>query len=281
MIVFDQEKLNQLLGAMSRGFSRDPRQLIFFSLIVIIFIGLLLFFGVYQGRKSRAKRLERVRDRFESMLQRYRLSAFERDILELENADIDELHFDIMDGTFVPNITMGFEVVRAARKVTDLPLVAHLMIVRPEKYLQRFFESGCNAITVHAESTHHPHRVIQQIRDLGAVPGLAINPATPLSTAGYLVHDLGRILLMAVEPGFAGQRAVPDMPDRIAKVNELVSAKGIQVEIGVDGNVSADNAPELIRAGASFLVLGTSSIFNQPDRPAVALHAFRQQICDS
>jgi len=204
----------------------------------------------------------------------------EREVRELEDAGIDELHFDIMDGTFVPNITMGFEAVGAVRKITDLPLVAHLMIVRPEKYVQRFFETGCNAITVHAESTHHPHRVIQQIRDIGVVPGLALNPATPLSTADYLVHDLGRILLMAVEPGFAGQRAIPDIPDRIAKMKDLVAAKGLQVEIGVDGNVCADNAPGLIRAGASFLVLGTSSIFNQPDKPADALRAFRQRVND-
>jgi len=205
----------------------------------------------------------------------------EREVRELENAGIDELHFDIMDGTFVPNITMGFEALRAVRRTTDLPLVAHLMIVRPEKYIQRFFETGCNAITIHAESTRHPHRVIQKIRDLGAVPGLAFNPATPLSTVDYLVHDLGRILLMAVEPGFAGQRAIPDMPHRIVSLRELIAAKGLQVEIGVDGNVSADNAPDLIRAGASFLVLGTSSIFNQPDRPAAALRAFRRKIGDS
>ena len=205
----------------------------------------------------------------------------EREIRGLEDAGIDELHFDIMDGTFVPNITMGVEVVRAARKVTDLPLVAHLMIVRPEKYVERFFESGCNAITVHAESTHHPHRVIQQIRDLGAVPGLALNPATPLSTADYLLHDLGRILVMAVEPGFAGQRATPNVADRIKNLKKLVSGKGLQVEIGADGNVSAKNASQLIRAGASFLVLGTSSIFGQRAKPAAALRSFRKRIRDS
>jgi ribulose-phosphate 3-epimerase len=186
-----------------------------------------------------------------------------------------------MDGTFVPNITMGFEAVRAVRRITELPLVGHLMIVRPERYVQKFFETGCNVITIHAESTHHAHRAIQQIRDLGAVPGLALNPATPLSAAKYLVHDVGRILLMAVEPGFAGQRAMPDMANRVRKLKELIAGKGLQVEVGVDGNVSPDSAPELIRAGASFLVLGTSSIFNQPDKPADALRAFRQRITGS
>ena len=202
----------------------------------------------------------------------------EHEILELENAGIDELHLDIMDGTFVPNITMGFEAIRAVRQVTKLPLVAHLMIVRPERYIERFREAGCDAITIHTESTHHPHRAIKQIRDTGAVPGLALNPATPLSAADYLVSNLGRILLMAVEPGFAGQQAVPDITARIKKTKELAASKEAQVEIGVDGNISADNAPELVRAGASFLVLGTSSIFNQPDRPAAALRSFREKI---
>jgi len=202
----------------------------------------------------------------------------EHEILELESADIDELHFDIMDGTFVPNITMGFEAIRAARQVTKLPLVAHLMIVRPERYVERFREAGCDAITIHAESTRHPHMVIKQVRDAGAVPGLALNPATPLSTAEYLLSNLGKILLMAVEPGFAGQRAVPNIAARIQKTEELVNSKGSQIEVGVDGNISAENASELIRAGASFLVLGTSSIFNQPDRPAAALRSFRDKI---
>jgi ribulose-phosphate 3-epimerase len=202
----------------------------------------------------------------------------EHEILELENADIHELHFDIMDGTFVPNITMGFEAIRAVRQVTKLPLVAHLMIVRPERYIDRFREAGCDAITIHAESTRHPHMVIKQIRDTGAVTGLALNPATPLSTAEYLLSNLGKILLMAVEPGFAGQRAVPDIAARIQKAKELVKSNGTGVEIGVDGNISADNAPELISAGASFLVLGTSSIFNQPERPAAALRSFRDKI---
>jgi len=205
----------------------------------------------------------------------------EHEILELEHAGIHELHFDIMDGTFVPNITMGFEAIRAARQVTKLPLTAHLMIVRPELYIERFREAGCDAITIHAESTRHPHIAIKRIRETGALPGLALNPATPLSTAEYLLSNLDRILLMAVEPGFAGQRAVPDIAARIRKTKEMATSNGTDVEIGVDGNISADNAPELARAGASYLVLGTSSIFNQPDRPAAALHSFREKICEA
>ena len=119
---------------------------------------------------------------------------------------------------------------------------------------------------------------IKKIRDAGAGPGLALNPATPLSPAEYRVSNLGKILLMAVEPGFAGQRAVPNIAARIQKTKDLVASTGTQIEVGVDGNISADNAPELIRAGASFLVLGTSSIFNQPDRPAAALRSFREKI---
>lgn len=203
----------------------------------------------------------------------------EREIVELEEAGVDEFHFDIMDGTFVPNMTMGFEAIRAARNVTSLPLVAHLMIVRPERYVQRFVEEGCDFVTVHVESTHHPHRVIQQIRELGAGPGVALNPATPLYVLDFLIRDIATVLMMAVEPGFVGQRAAPNICDRIEQVKELVSARGASVDIGVDGNVSSDNAPNLIRAGASFLVLGTSSIFDQSEQPANTLRSFRNKIC--
>ena len=205
-------------------------------------------------------------------------SQLGREIAELERAGVDELHFDIMDGAFVPNITMGFEAIRAARKVTKLPFTAHLMIVQPERYIHRFAEEGCKTITIHAESTRHPHRAIQQIRDSGAAPGLALGPATPLYTANFLVGQLQKILVMAVEPGFVGQRAIPDISVRIEKVKQLVTDRSVHVAIGVDGNVSAENVDELVRAGASFLVLGTSSIFNQPVRPGVALRSFRDRI---
>jgi ribulose-phosphate 3-epimerase len=190
------------------------------------------------------------------------LGRLEDEMKSLEAAEADELHFDIMDGLFVPNYTLGFDFIKMAKRCCKLKCSAHLMIERPERYIQRFVDAGSDIITVHVEACTHPHRVLGQIRDAGASPGIAINPATPLTKLEYLLPMADRVLVMTVDPGYAGQPILPVAFDRVRILHENIQYHKYNTMIEVDGNINVTNAARLARLGAEIFVLGTASIFN-------------------
>lgn len=199
------------------------------------------------------------------------------DLASLHAAGCDELHFDIMDGLFVPNITLGADFVKAAKQVSSLPCSAHLMLANPDRYLARFVEAGCDAITVHVETPNHIHRTLAEIRKTGVSPGIAINPATPLTTLDYLLDSVDRVLVMTVEPGFAGRHLIPTAFERVRVLKENIDYRKHNVRIAVDGNIDVGNAALLADAGAGILVLGSSSIFKGGD-PGAALREFKKAL---
>ena len=187
-----------------------------------------------------------------------------------ERAGADLIHVDVMDGRFVPNLTVGPLVVAAARRATRLPLDVHLMIVEPERYIEAFARAGASRLTVHAEACPHLNRTLQQIASAGAMPAVALNPATPLSCVEEVLGQVGMVLLMSVNPGFGGQSFIPESVDKVRRLKAMVDARNVRVEIEVDGGVKAQNAGELVRAGADILVAG-SAVFGEKDyRQAIA-----------
>ena len=185
----------------------------------------------------------------------------ERDIHLLEQNGIDYLHFDVMDGHFVPNFGLNLDLLRKARAITDLPINVHLMIENAEDYIDAYLDAGCNSLSFHQESTYHIQRLLQKIRDHDVQAGIALNPATPLNTLDYILDDLDFVLIMTVNPGFAGQALVPNTLKKISDLKKLLARKKLDIDIQVDGNVSFENIPHMIHAGATMLVGGTSSLF--------------------
>ena len=179
-------------------------------------------------------------------------------------AGADWIHVDVMDGHFVPNITIGPLVVRAIRPHTDLPIDTHLMIEQPDRYIPDFAAAGSDLITVHAEASPHLHRTVALIRDSGAKPGVVLNPATPLSVLEYVLDDLDLILLMSVNPGFGGQSYIPAVTDKIRRLRAMVDERGLEVAIEVDGGVNPKSCAEVRAAGATVLVAG-SAVFGADD----------------
>lgn len=190
------------------------------------------------------------------------------------NAGAGVIHVDVMDGHFVPNITMGPLVVSALSRVTKVPLDVHLMISNPDQYLEAFVKAGAATITVHAEATVHLHRTLARIRQLGARAGVAINPATSVDALREVVDLLDQVLVMSVNPGFGGQSFIPRTFDKVRAARALVAGAGQPVDIEVDGGVDLGNASALAAAGATILVAGVS-VFGQPD-PAAATRALQQ-----
>jgi ribulose-phosphate 3-epimerase len=188
-------------------------------------------------------------------------------VQEAEAAGADWIHVDVMDGHFVPNITIGPLIVQALRPVTSLPLDVHLMIEQPERYLANFAKAGATLLNVHQETCPHLHRTIQQIKELGCKAGVTLNPATPLSTLEEILPDLDLILIMSVNPGFGGQSYIPGSTARIARLRAMLEAIDSKAEIEVDGGVNTSTIAQIVGAGASVLVAG-SAIFN--DRNSVA-----------
>ena len=177
--------------------------------------------------------------------------------LELvEKNGVSILHIDVMDGMFVPSISLGFPVIESIRRSSKMIFDVHLMIKEPERYLERFAAGGADIITVHAEACLHLHRTIQQIRRLGKKCGVALNPATPLSALDYVLEDLDMVLLMTVNPGFGGQSFIPAMYEKIHGLRELIAKKNIDIE--VDGGIKAANTKQVIEAGANILVAGSA-----------------------
>jgi len=193
------------------------------------------------------------------------------DIARVESAGADQLHVDVMDGRFVPNITIGPPVVAAVRKRTRLPLDVHLMIVEPERYISEFVAAGADMVTIHLEACTHLQRALAQIRELGAKAGVALNPSTPASALEYVLDDLDLVLVMSVNPGFGGQSFIPSAHRKIREVRTLLGAR--PVDVSVDGGVKAGLAKSLAEDGASVLVAG-SAIFGAAD-PGEALRAIR------
>jgi ribulose-phosphate 3-epimerase len=185
------------------------------------------------------------------------------EITAVEAAGADWIHVDVMDGRFVPNLTVGPPVVAALRKVTHLPLDVHLMIEEPERSIPAYRKAGADWISIHAEATRHLQRALAMIRDEGAHPAVALNPATPLSALDHVWNDIEMVLLMTVNPGFGGQAFLPAMIEKIRALSGKTERRVPEVKIEVDGGVNADNAGELLRAGASVFVAGTAIFGNQ------------------
>lgn len=175
-----------------------------------------------------------------------------------ESAGADRIQIDVMDGRFVPNITVGPLVVEAVRRACALPLEAHLMIVEPERYVGEFAQAGADLIIVHQEASPHLHRTIEQIRRLGKRVGVAINPATPLTVLQEILDDVDLILCMTVDPGFGGQSFIASMLPKIERLRAMIAQRGAHCDLEVDGGIHAETAPLVVRAGANVLVAGSS-----------------------
>lgn len=197
------------------------------------------------------------------------------DIQAAEAGGADYIHVDVMDGHFVPNITVGPPVVAAVRRVTTLPLDVHLMIEAPERYLEDFARAGANILTVHVETCPHLHRTVQQIRELGVRPGVTLNPATPLESVREILPYVEQVLVMTVNPGFGGQQYIPTMTDKVARLAAMIKAAGLNVDIEVDGGIDGETAPAVVAAGATVLVAGTA-VFQHPDGVAAGIAALRR-----
>jgi ribulose-phosphate 3-epimerase len=192
------------------------------------------------------------------------------EVRAIEAAGADVVHVDVMDGRFVPNITIGPLVVEAVRKVTRLPIDVHLMIVEPERYVETFARAGASVISVHAEASPHLHRTLQAIRAAGARPAVALNPATPLSAVEWVLGDCDMVLVMTVNPGFGGQRYIEFGTEKVRQLRALADVRNPTLDIEVDGGVNADTAALVAAAGANVLVAGTA-VFGAPDyRAAIA-----------
>lgn len=186
------------------------------------------------------------------------------EIRAAEAAGADMLHLDVMDGHFVPNITIGPMVVDAIRKTTNLPLDVHLMIEEPDKFLNDFINAGSDYLTVHIEASVHLHRTIQRIKEKGVRAGVSLNPATPLSSIEHILPDVDMVLLMSVNPGFGGQKFIPDILNKTKKLKKIIKQRKLNVLIEVDGGVKLDNAAGVAKAGADILVMG-SAFFSSGD----------------
>jgi len=195
------------------------------------------------------------------------------EVERIEQGGADLVHVDVMDGHFVPNITIGPPVVAALKRVTRLPLDVHLMISEPDRYLDAFAEAGAAGLTVHAEVLPHLHRTLTRIRQLGLRAGVAINPSTSLDAVSEVVGVFDVLLVMSVNPGFGGQSFIPRSIDKVLAARALLASRGSTADIEVDGGVDATNAAALVQAGATILVAG-ASIFGAPD-PVEAAQALR------
>jgi ribulose-phosphate 3-epimerase len=187
------------------------------------------------------------------------------EVADIERAGADLVHFDVMDGVFVPNLTFGAGLCEAVRRVTELPLDVHLMVAAPEKLLEAFVRAGARRVAVHLEAVTHLHRVLAHLRDLGVSPGVAVNPLTPVGALEEVWPFVDYVLVMTVNPGFGGQHLIPEMLDKLARLDAVRTRAWPDVELAVDGGVDESNAAALRERGADVLVAGTA-IFEAADR---------------
>ena len=196
---------------------------------------------------------------------------------EAESAGVDYIHVDVMDGHFVPNITIGPLIVKALRPLTKLPMDVHLMIENPELYIEDFFKSGADIITVHQETCPHLHSTIKQIHDLGIRAGVSINPSTPVSTLEEIISEVDLVLLMSVNPGFGGQSYISSSTGKIKKLRGMLDSCGSSADLQVDGGVNVETVCEVIGAGANSFVAG-SAVFNDTKSVAENVRLLREKI---
>ena len=196
-------------------------------------------------------------------------------VAEVARAGADYIHVDVMDGHFVPNITVGAPVVASIRPLTSLPLDVHLMIEHPERYISEFAKAGADIITVHVEACPHLHGTIKSIKELGVKAGVSLNPATPISAIEEIIPHVDLVLIMSVNPGFGGQSFIPATLPKIANVRKILDDRKLNAELEVDGGVTADNAPGIVKAGANVLVAG-NSIFKATEGISRALQRLRE-----
>ena len=192
-------------------------------------------------------------------------SKLGEEIQDVERGGADWIHIDVMDGHFVPNITIGPLIVDSVRPITKLTLDVHLMIENPDQYIEAFAKAGADYITVHAEACTHLHRTIQLIKSYGVKAGVVLNPATSPDVLEYILEELDMVLLMSVNPGFGGQAFIPSVLDKIEHVDKMIKEKGLSIEIEIDGGVNEETAKLCIEKGATVLVAG-SAIYNKEDR---------------
>lgn len=193
----------------------------------------------------------------------------------VEAAGVDWIHVDVMDGHFVPNLTMGPFIVEACRSMTSLPLDVHLMITNPEEMIEAFARAGAERLSVQLESTAHIHRLLQRIREIGCSPGVVINPGTPASALETILHLADMVLVMTVNPGYSGQQFQPEVVEKIAQVRAMIQARRLPTLIQVDGGITAETLPQVYRAGARVIVAATA-IFKYPDGIAAGVQALRR-----
>ncbi len=196
------------------------------------------------------------------------------EVRTVEHAGADRIHIDVMDGRFVPNISMGPFIVEAIDSLTDLPLEAHLMIEEPDRYVDVFLEAGADVIIVHQENTVHLHRVIQSVRERGKQAGVALNPATPARVLDGIIDELDLVLVMSVNPGFSGQRFITSVLPKIREIRKTLTDREIACDLEVDGGVNAETAPAVVSAGANVLVAATA-VFRHPDGAAEGIRTLR------
>ena len=203
-------------------------------------------------------------------------SRLAEELHDIEAGGADLVHLDVMDGHFVPNLTIGPVVVKACRAHTTLPFDCHLMIEQPQRFIDAFLKAGANMISIHHEAEPHLQRALQMIRDGGARAGIAINPATPAESLTTAIEFCDFVLVMTVNPGFGGQKFIEPVVSKIRHIAQMIRERGVAVEIEVDGGIDRASAPLVIAAGASILVTG-SAVFGQPDRKA-AMEAIRSSV---
>jgi len=183
-------------------------------------------------------------------------SCLEKELRKIENGGADLLHLDIMDGNFVPNISFGPKIVESIKRITSLPLEVHLMIEKPENHIKSFINAGGDIIIVHYETSKHLDRLIQTINDADVKSGIALNPATPLGVIEYLISKIDFLLLMTVNPGFGGQKFIPEMIDKIKKARKIIDNQKKPISLEVDGGINLDNISEVLKAGVEIIVIG-------------------------
>lgn len=198
-------------------------------------------------------------------------------IAEVEQAGADRIHVDVMDGRFVPNITIGPLIVEAARKSTSLPLDVHLMIVEPERYLADFASAGADIILVHQEACPHLHRTVEQIKQLDKQAGVVLNPSTPIASLEEVIDLVDQVLIMSVNPGFGGQRFIASSTQKVRRLQRLLQEREVQAAIEIDGGIDPTTAPAVVAAGASLLVAG-SAIFGAPGGPGEGVRRLRASL---
>ncbi|GIX15987.1 MAG: ribulose-phosphate 3-epimerase [Rhodothalassiaceae bacterium] len=198
------------------------------------------------------------------------------EVAAVDAAGADVIHIDVMDGHFVPNLTIGPAVIRALRPVTDKPFDVHLMISPADPYLAAFREAGADILTVHPEAGPHLHRTLQRIRALGAKAGVALNPATPAAAIRHVLDIVDLVLVMTVNPGFGGQSFIPGMLEKIAEVREMIALAGRGIALEVDGGITPETAPDVVAAGADWLVAGTAVFAGGGESYAANIAALRR-----